>query len=104
MASSKLKTASQAHRELMIEAATGAVKHGMSQNAAAKMFKVCRMTMRNRMKNPTPKPVGGPRKFPFYEEERIAEFLVACSEQGIPFNRYHCLQLFSKVAVELSKH
>ena len=88
----------------MLEAAIRSVKDGMSQNGAATMYDVSRSTMRNRLKDPAPKSVGKPRKFPFYEEERIAEFLSACSEQGIPFNRYHCLQLFSEVGVELGKH
>ena len=75
----------------------------MSEHTAAKIYKVCRATMRNRMKDPAPNRVGAPRKFPDYEEERIAEFLLACSETGIPLNRYHCFQLFSHVAVELGK-
>ena len=59
--------------------------------------------MRSRKQNSLPYPVGKPRKCPPYEEDRIAEFLLACSEQGIPLTRYHCLQLFSQVAVELGE-
>ena len=103
MALSKLKTASQVSKELMIEAAIRETKNGMSKTAAAKMFGVCRTTMTSRLDNPTPKPVGAPRKFPRYEEDRIADFLLACSEQGIPLNRYHCAQLFSHVAGELGE-
>ena len=103
MASSKLRTASQAHKELMLEAAIRSVKDGMSQNGAATMYDVSRSTMRNRLKDPAPRSVGKSRKFTFYEEERIAEFLSACSKQGIPFNRHHCMRLFSQVAAELRK-
>ena len=87
----------------MIEAAIREMKNGMSKTAAAKIFGVCRTTMISRLENPTPKPVGTPRKFPRYEKDRIADFLLACSEQGIPLNRYHCAQLFSHVAGELGE-
>ena len=102
MAPSRLKTAAQVSKELL-ESAILQVKNGMSQNAAAIMFGVSRTTMMRHFKNPDTKPVGAPLKFPKWEEDRIAELLLACSKQGIPFNRYHCSQLFTEVALQLSK-
>ncbi|GAV00466.1 hypothetical protein RvY_11309 [Ramazzottius varieornatus] len=68
---------------------------------AAKVFGVSRTTMTNRIQNPSPNPVGRKLKFPPCEEERLADFLLSCSDQGVPLNRYHCLQLILEVAVQL---
>ncbi|GAU97024.1 hypothetical protein RvY_08387 [Ramazzottius varieornatus] len=104
MSHSKLKTGSRVHQELTLEAAIHEVKHGMSLTKAAKVFGVSRTTMTNRIQNPSPNPVGRKTQFPPYEQERLADFLLSCSYQGVPLNRYHCLQLFSGVAVQLHRH
>ena len=100
---SKLKTATQVHAELSLEAALHEVKNGQSVNGAAKTYGVCRSTLRNRTYQPNPSRVGAPTKFPSWEEDRIADFLLSCSDQGIPLNRYHCIQLLCEVAAGLGK-
>ena len=87
----------------MMEAAIGHTKNGMSKRAAAKLCGVERRTLTRHMLDPDLKPVGAPRKIPQWEEDRLADFLLECSDQGIPFNRHHCMQLFSQVAAELRK-
>ncbi|GAU87596.1 hypothetical protein RvY_00421 [Ramazzottius varieornatus] len=104
MASRKLKTAGQVNKELMVEAAIKAVKErGLSENAAAVEFGVCRMTMRRRIENPNPEPHGGKTKFPQWAEDILASFLLNCSGMGVPLNRYHCVQLFSELATEIGE-
>ncbi|GAV10062.1 hypothetical protein RvY_19581 [Ramazzottius varieornatus] len=98
---SQLKTAFQVHQELSLEAAIHEVKNGQSQASAAKIYRISRTTLRNRLQNSTPSSVGAPTKFASHEEDRLAEFFLACSDQGVPLNRYHCLQIFSEVAIEL---
>ncbi|GAV02619.1 hypothetical protein RvY_13160 [Ramazzottius varieornatus] len=98
---SKLKTASRVHKELSMEAALREVKDGESLASAAKMDGVSRTTLRSRMKKPNPSRVAAPTKFPSWEEDRLVDFLMSCSDQAIPLNRYHCLQLFCEVAIGL---
>ncbi|GAV00362.1 hypothetical protein RvY_11224 [Ramazzottius varieornatus] len=98
---SKLKTASQVHKELSMEAALREVKDGQSLTSSAKTNGVSRTTLRSRMEKRNPSRVGAPTKFPPWEEDRLVDFLMYCSDQGIPLNRYHCLQLFCEVAIGL---
>ncbi|GAU87599.1 hypothetical protein RvY_00424 [Ramazzottius varieornatus] len=75
MASRKLKTAGQVNKELMVEAAIKAVKErGLSENAAAVEFGVCRMTMRRRIENPNPEP-HGITKTSFEDHKFFSRFL-----------------------------
>ncbi|GAV02971.1 hypothetical protein RvY_13466 [Ramazzottius varieornatus] len=97
----KLKTASQVHKELSVEAALREVKDGESLTSAAKTNGVSRTTLRSRMEKPNPSRVGAPTKFPPWEEDRLVDFLMSCSDQRIPLNRYHCVQLFCEVAIGL---
>ncbi|GAU88217.1 hypothetical protein RvY_00957 [Ramazzottius varieornatus] len=57
---SKLKTASQVHKELSMEAALREVKNGESLTSAAKTNDVSRTTLRSRMEKPNPSRVGDP--------------------------------------------
>ena len=97
----KLKTATEVQKQLM-EAAIYSVKQdGKSENAAAKVFGVNRQTLRNRLQNLHDKPIGFPSKFPPEEEKRLADFLLNCSDMGIPLNRHHCHRLISQLAEQL---
>ncbi|GAU97219.1 hypothetical protein RvY_08554 [Ramazzottius varieornatus] len=75
---SQLKTAFQVHQELSLEAAIHEVKNGQSQASAAKIYRISRTTLRNRLQNSTPSSVGAPTKFASHEEDRLAEFFLAC--------------------------
>ncbi|GAV09117.1 hypothetical protein RvY_18713 [Ramazzottius varieornatus] len=71
---SKLKTAAQFHKELMLETAIKATKEeGINQHAAAKKFSVSRVTIRNQMVHPNPSPHGGKAKLPDWAENSIAD-------------------------------
>ncbi|GAV03044.1 hypothetical protein RvY_13527 [Ramazzottius varieornatus] len=54
---SQLKTAFQVHQELSLEAAIHEVKNGQSQASAAKIYRISRTTLRNRLQNSTPSSV-----------------------------------------------
>lgn len=99
----KLKTASQVHAELMPNALHAVRKDGMSLREAARRFTVPRSSLYDRMKNPNPKRVGAPTKFPKEEEARLAEFLMECSDRGIPLNRNHCSELISQLGANFGK-
>ena len=104
MSHPKLKNAAQVSKQLL-DAATSAVKNdGMSENSAAKAFGVSRTTLRSRLRQPVPNSVGGRLKLPEWEEEALADFLLSCSDMGIPFNRHHFQQLFEELADELSTY
>ncbi|GAV03557.1 hypothetical protein RvY_13959 [Ramazzottius varieornatus] len=75
MASRKLKTAVKVNKELMVKAAIKAVKErGLSENAAALEFGVCRMTMRRRKEYPNPEP-HGITKTSFEDHKFFSRFL-----------------------------
>ena len=100
----KLKTASQVYAQLMTSVVHAVTEGGMSVFEASRRYNVPRTTLRDRLKNPSPRPVGAPTKFSKDEEKRLAEFLLECSDRGIPLNRNHCSELISQLGVNLGKH
>ena len=99
----KLKTTVEVCKLLMQDAVKAVKDAGMSENGAAKHFKVQRMTLRRRLQDLHTKRSGGQLKFSEEVEKDLAEFLVSCSDEGVPLNRAHCMRLFSQVAIELGK-
>ena len=101
MSKEKLKTAPEAYK-LLMDAAIHSVKEGgKSERDAAKQFGVNRQTLRNRRQNLHTKQVGRQRKFPPEELKGLADFLLSCSDMGIPLNRHHCRRLISQLAEQL---
>ena len=103
MSLSKLKTAAEVSKMLM-DAAISAVKEtGLSERATAKRFGIQHMSMRRRFQNLHPNRSGGQLKFSQVVEKDSVDFLLSCSDEGVPLDRSHCVRLFSQIAIELGK-
>ncbi|GAU99680.1 hypothetical protein RvY_10641 [Ramazzottius varieornatus] len=86
----KLKTSTEAHAQLTLEAASQAVaKLEWSERESAMLYGVNRRTLSNRLNN---RHLGPHRKQPKIppQEEALADFVLACSGTGIPLIRQHC--------------
>lgn len=104
MASPKLKTAAEAHAQLTMEAAAHAVEEmKWSERKSAEMYGVNRRTLSNRLNDRHTGSRGRQPKIPSHEEEALADFLLSCSDTGIPLNRQHCAAAIVEMNIRLGK-
>ena len=104
MASSKLKTAAEVYEQLKMEAAVHAVREmKWSKRESSKQYGVNRQTLSNRMNNRHTGSRGRQTKIPPHEEDALEDFLLSCSDTGIPLNRQHCAAAIIEMNVRLGK-
>ncbi|GAU89070.1 hypothetical protein RvY_01665 [Ramazzottius varieornatus] len=102
MASPKLKTTAEAHAQLTMEAAAHAVEEmKWSERKSAEIYGVNRRTLSNRLNDRHTGSRGRQPKIPPHEEGALADFLLSCSDTGIPLNRQHCAAAIVEMNIRL---
>ena len=104
MAASKLKTAAEVYEQLTMEAAVYAVRTmGWSKRESSEQYGVNRQTLCNRLNQRHTGSRGRQSKIPPHEEDALEDFLLSCSDTGIPLNRQHCAAAIVEMNTRLGK-